>query len=99
MNNLPHFFQFPDKNNTLDISDGIKWRELRKVLSPTFTSGRLKGMLQPMNGVADNLLEFVEKQRAKNDSVVNLRRCFEGLALDTISRDVSVKKGSRRAPF
>lgn len=83
---MTNLFQLPDKHLTLDISSGVKWKELRKALSPTFSSGQLKSMLAPMSDVANVLMEFLDKELSKSKGVVNLRKCFEGLALDTISR-------------
>lgn len=45
----------------LDARDD-KWRALRKSLSPTFTSGKLKGMLQHMEAVADNMIECLKEK-------------------------------------
>jgi cytochrome P450 len=39
-----------------------KWRIIRKLLSPTFTSGKLKGMMEHMGKVADNMVECLREK-------------------------------------
>jgi cytochrome P450 len=41
------------------------WKSIRKSLSPTFTSGKLKGMLDHMGTVADNMMECL-REKAKH---------------------------------
>ena len=48
-------FNFPDKHMSLDIAKGEQWRELRKELSPTFTSGKLKSMMAPGDLISGEL--------------------------------------------
>jgi cytochrome P450 family 6 len=67
---------------TLDASRGEIWRSLRKILSPTFTSGKLKSMLEPIDEVADNLVKHLEK--LANDKNVNVKPIYQTFTLETI---------------
>jgi hypothetical protein len=63
-------------------------------MSPTFTSGKLKGMLKPISGTVDNFLEHVEKIAGKEEDV-NVKPLFQGdinLFNRYISRFLNVKK-------
>ena len=73
-----------DAKLTLDLSGGEKWRALRKALSPTFSSGKLKGMLDLMDTSVDNLITHLTKEVKKNP-VVELKKVFQAFALDTIA--------------
>ena len=53
----------PDNQKTLSLATGDEWRALRKILSPTFTTGKLKGMLEPMDELADRTIEYLAEQR------------------------------------
>jgi cytochrome P450 len=66
---LLHLFQLTEKQTILDASYGECWKSLRKNMSPTFTSGKLKGMLKPILGTVDNFLEHVEKIAGKEEDV------------------------------
>ena len=60
------------------VSDEI-WRALRKSLSPVFTSGKLKAMCEPLNGVGDLLVKEVAKQAKESPSAeVDLKKTFQG---------------------
>ena len=50
---------------------------MRKNLSPTFSSGKLKGMLEPMSGVADRMMDHIDSLVPKNP-VVDLKDVFQG---------------------
>ena len=64
---------------TLDLAGGEKWRTLRKHLSPTFTSGKLKGMMGPMQGVADDMMRFIdESMKQSRDGHVDMKAVFQG---------------------
>jgi len=70
---------------TLDASEGIVWKNLRKNMSPTFTSGKLKGMMEPMTAVIERFMGYLE-EKAGEDTEVEVKPMFQGLALDVISK-------------
>ena len=48
-------------------------------MSPTFTSGRLKAMMEPMAGVADKMVDrFEELREASPEGVVDVKETFQG---------------------
>ena len=50
------------KHLTLVDAHDEKWKAIRKSLSPTFTTGKLKGMMEHMGKVADNMVQCLEKK-------------------------------------
>ncbi|XP_072756845.1 cytochrome P450 6A1-like [Anoplolepis gracilipes] len=46
-----------------------RWRPLRTILSPVFTSGKLKGMFSLISECADNFVECTEKLVSKNEPI------------------------------
>ena len=53
-------------------------------MSPTFTSGKLKRMMEPMEKIADKFVAKIHKLNEDN-SEINVIKLYEGYALDTIS--------------
>ena len=70
-------FDVKDEEMTLDVATGEKWKALRKILSPTFTSGKLKGMLEPIGGIADKAIDHWE-DLAKQNPVQDVKKLIEG---------------------
>ena len=55
------------------------------MLSPTFTTGKLKFMLHPIEGIADSTIAFIEK-KAKENSEMDFKPIIQGFALDSICK-------------
>ena len=64
---------------------GDTWRALRKLLSPTFTSGKIKSMVEPMEGIADSTLNYITK-KAKEDPEIEFKSIMQGFSLDCITK-------------
>ena len=62
------FSLFPQHLTVFDAHDE-KWKQLRKALSPTFTSGKLKGMFDNLDTVADNMIKCLQE---KNEKVIEM---------------------------
>ena len=69
--------QIPEEASTLDVIWGEKWRSLRKSLSPIFSSGKLKGMMEPMADEVDKYIEVLEKERL-NGKPICIKNHLEG---------------------
>jgi cytochrome P450 len=81
-----HSFKFGDqKFRTLDIAEGAEWKELRKGMSPIFTSGKIKGMLEHINSTLDNMMEHLD-EKVKENPVINLKPVFQKMAMDVIGK-------------
>ena len=87
-NQLPRkaSFKLPDKKITLDVSKGVTWKNLRKNMSPTFTSGKLKGMLEPMTEVTERFIGHLAKKVNSGQDILELKKLYQGLSLDVIAR-------------
>ena len=57
----------------------------RKGLSPTFSSGKIKGMLDLVGGCVDNMIEHLEEVTKKSNSV-KVKNMFQSMALDVIAK-------------
>ena len=77
----PHY---DDKMKTIDLAQGEEWKNLRKIMSPTFTSGKLKSMLNPITDVANKATAYLD--HLSKDKPVEMKHFFQGFALDTICR-------------
>ena len=64
---------------------GDTWRALRKMLSPTFTSGKLKGMMEPIEEIADDTIDLL-MDKSQTQPEMNMKPILQGFALDSISR-------------
>ena len=75
----------PPEQTTLDASRGDTWKALRKMMTPTFTSGKLKGMLEPIEGIAEDTIDHLLK-KAKTNPEMDMKPILQGFTLDSISR-------------
>ena len=48
---------------------GQRWKDIRSILSPTFTSGKLKGMMYIMEKAGDTLLQKIRSAIENNEAV------------------------------
>ena len=55
----------------IDAKDDV-WSITRRALSPTFSSGKLKGMTSHMDRIADNMIDHLQDLVKKNGSIVNV---------------------------
>ena len=61
------------------------FQDLRKGLSPTFTSGKIKGMLELLEGGINPMLDHLEEVTEK-DTLVEIKDVYQKMALDVIAR-------------
>ena len=68
----------------LSIKNGVGWKSLRAVMTPTFTSGKIKSMFPLVCDKADALIKFSMKQAAENQHV-DMKKNFGRFTMDTIA--------------
>ena len=54
-------------------------------MSPTFTSGKLKSMLEPIESIADNTIDYIAELAQKKPEL-DLKNILKGFTLDSISK-------------
>ena len=70
-------------SNTLMMLEGDQWRQVRSMVSPIFTSGRLRGMNPTINKIADEFLAFL-MQFAESGKELDAKEAMVRLTLDVI---------------
>ncbi|KAK8388435.1 hypothetical protein O3P69_020429 [Scylla paramamosain] len=68
----------------LSLKNGAEWKNLRAVMTPTFTSGKIKSMFPLVCDKADALIKFSMKQAAQN-TPVDMKVNFGRFTMDTIA--------------
>ena len=81
-------FEMEDKYSSLDTAGGERWKAERKLLSPTFTSGKIKMMTKPIVELSDKLIEHINNKIGGNDvgEVVDMRPVFHAYSMDVIGQ-------------
>ena len=59
---------------------------MRKLLSPTFTTGKLKSMIDPIDLLADNSIAHIKEMSQKSSSGFNIKPFLQGFSLDAINK-------------
>ena len=67
------------------LSRGDTWRALRKMMSPTFTLGRLKSMMIPIENLADSTIEFIAQKAEKNPEI-DFKLMMQYFSIDVICK-------------
>ncbi|XP_037785999.1 cytochrome P450 9e2-like [Penaeus monodon] len=70
--------------NMLTMKTGEEWKKLRAIMSPTFTSGKMKGMFPLVCKKADQLVSFCLKE-ARTKPFVDMKYNFGRFTMDTIA--------------
>lgn len=65
--------------------DGQKWRDLRVKLSPTFTSGKLKGMFPVIRSCVKTLQEYLQKEVKAGHNTFQMRDLMARYTTNVIS--------------
>ncbi|XP_042542689.1 cytochrome P450 3A9-like [Dipodomys spectabilis] len=82
--NRPPFGPTGFMKNAVSISEDEDWKRIRTLLSPTFTSGKLKEMFPIIREFSDGLVENLRPQAEKGKPVA-LRDIFGAYSLDVIT--------------
>ncbi|NXS90956.1 CP3AO protein, partial [Jacana jacana] len=70
--------------SALSLAEDEKWKRIRTVLSPTFTSGKLKEMFPVITHYGEKLVKNIEKKVA-NDDFVNTKDIFGAYSMDVVT--------------
>lgn len=77
-------FYNPVFNRNLFSLEGDDWKRVRSIVSPAFTSGKLKGMFSMMNFAIEKLMSYME-ERTKGDGILNTKEVISGFTIDIVS--------------
>jgi cytochrome P450 len=64
--------------------DGDEWKQVRSAFSPIFTSGKLRHMLPLLQGIANQLVEEIEKF-ARSGEIFDAREVFGKYSMESIA--------------
>ncbi|XP_072205326.1 cytochrome P450 3A9-like [Excalfactoria chinensis] len=70
--------------NAVSLAEDDQWKRLRTVLSPTFTSGKLKEMFPTMKHFGEMLVKNIQKRVEKNSSVP-VKDFFGSYSMDVVT--------------
>ncbi|NXI90791.1 CP3AL protein, partial [Psophia crepitans] len=71
-------------NNAISLAEDEQWKRIRTVLSPTFTSGKLKEMFPIMKHYGEVLVKNVQK-RVEKDNTIFVKDIFGSYSMDVVT--------------
>merc|ERR1719412_2582618 len=77
---------YPEEYTTLELAVGETWKQLRKGMSPPFTSGKVKSMLEPIAGETDRLIRHLSYRIQNTEGSVNVRDILQAFTMDVIGK-------------
>ena len=70
--------------SALSMAMDDQWKRIRTVLSPTFTSGKLKEMFPIIESYGDKLVKNIEKKVA-NEEFLDIKSIFGAYSMDVVA--------------
>ncbi|KAM3864640.1 cytochrome P450 3A40-like [Diretmus argenteus] len=70
--------------DAVSIAEDEQWKRIRSILSPSFTSGRLKEMFDIMKHHSANLISSMKK-KAEKDEALELKEFFGPYSMDVVT--------------
>nr|XP_020757795.1 cytochrome P450 3A24-like isoform X2 [Odocoileus virginianus texanus] len=70
--------------NAVSVAEDEQWKRIRTLLSPTFTSGKLKEMFPIIRQYGDVLVRNLRKEAEKGTSI-DIKKVFGGYSMDVIT--------------
>uniref|UniRef100_A0A3B5M7C0 Cytochrome P450 3A n=1 Tax=Xiphophorus couchianus TaxID=32473 RepID=A0A3B5M7C0_9TELE len=70
--------------DAVSIAEDDQWKRIRSVLSPSFTSGRLKEMFEVMKSHSANLIRSMKKKADKGEAL-ELKEFFGSYSMDVVT--------------
>ncbi|NWI63515.1 CP3A9 protein, partial [Todus mexicanus] len=71
-------------SNAVSLAEDEQWKRIRTVLSPTFTSGKLKEMFPIMKHYGETLVKNVRK-RVDKDNTLSVKDIFGSYSMDVVT--------------
>lgn len=69
----------------LAVAEGDRWRNMRYKLTPTFSSGKLKGMVEQMHTAGDDLIRYIDEQNRKGNDQLDGKPLMSRFGLNVIA--------------
>ncbi|KFW07715.1 Cytochrome P450 3A21, partial [Fulmarus glacialis] len=73
-----------EMKNAVSLAEDEQWKRIRTVLSPVFTSGKLKEMFPIMKHYGEVLVKNVQK-RVEKDNALSLKDIFGSYSMDVVT--------------
>lgn len=66
------------------MQGGEDWKRVRSIVSPAFTSGKLKAMITPIERIVDSFVNYLDRY-AQNGQVFDIKQYTSAFAMDVIA--------------
>ncbi|XP_075677184.1 cytochrome P450 3A41-like [Dermatophagoides pteronyssinus] len=72
-------------NQNLLFSEAKKWKRMRSIASPSFTTGKLRAMTKTMNNCVDRLFNNLDKIIDQSNGQLETKKIVAGFTMDVIA--------------